>query len=65
MTSQKERLAKSIAYWMIRNGLSDAAVEDVDLHFDSLLMRMNVCDDCGSKVRRFLVERANLLREPV
>lgn len=62
---QRERLAESVAYWMIRNGLSDASVEDVDLHFAPMLKLMSILDGSGSGVRRFFVERTSLLREPV
>lgn len=49
---------------MIKNGLSDASVEDVDRHFNSLLKRMNVYENCGTEVRKFFVERTSLLRDP-
>ena len=62
-SSQKERLAESIAYWMIKNGLSDASVNDVDLHLIHAEGVMDVCEKCGAEVRKFLpVEHTSLLR---
>jgi predicted NACHT family NTPase len=63
--TQRERLAQSVAYWLMKNGYSDAAVEDVDRHLNSVLTLMDVRHTNGAGVRSFLVERTNLLREPV
>lgn len=62
---QKERLVQSIAYWFLKNGYSDVAFEDADRHFDSVLAHMDMRNCTGSDVRRYMLDRTNLLRDPV
>ncbi len=62
---QKERLAQSIAYWFLKNGYTDAIFEDIDRHLDSALGLMNLPHVSGTDVRRWLLERSDLLREPM
>jgi Leucine-rich repeat (LRR) protein len=62
--TQKIGLIQGFAYWLMKNGYSDADVEEVDTHFEQALPYFNVTGTTGEKVRRFFVERANLLREP-
>jgi hypothetical protein len=49
---------------MMRNGYSEVNGTDADAHFTGRLPEMALSGVSGEQVRRFLVERANLLREP-
>ncbi len=64
---QKQRLLQDLAYWMIHENLSEARIEDVDQRFAQRLVDMpNIAQEVtGKKVRKLLVERAAVLREPV
>jgi hypothetical protein len=63
---QKLILAQSFAYWLMRNGYSDASIDEVDSYFDKKLELMDVPKGTrGTGVRKLLVERSGILREPV
>jgi len=64
--AQKLVLAQSFAYWLMKNGYSDVELVEADHHFESKRAEMNLSDHVtGEGVRRWFVERASLLREPV
>jgi len=64
--AQKLVLAQSFAYWLMKNGYSDVELGEADRHFESKRAEMNLSDHVtGEGVRRWFVERASLLREPV
>jgi len=64
---QKHLLLEDLAYWMIKNERSEAALELVDERFARKLTNMpNIAQDVsGPGVRRLFVERAGIIREPV
>lgn len=62
---QKEKLIQGFAYWLQKNSYSDIEIDAADRHFTKRLELMNLSDLSGTKVRRFFVERTNLLREPI
>jgi NACHT domain len=65
--SQKRRLLEDLAYWMTKESLSEAEKSIVDERFTRKLMNMpNIpLDTTGKVVRRLLVERSGIIREPV
>lgn len=65
--NQKERLLENLAYWMLKENISEVASSVADKHFSSKLANMpNVpLDTTGALVRRLFVERAGIIREPV
>ncbi|MCG3157504.1 MAG: hypothetical protein DKINENOH_04138 [bacterium] len=66
--SDKQRLvlAQSFAYWLMKNCYSDVELGDADRHFEGKRAEMNLAGHVtGEGVRRWFVERASLLREPV
>ncbi|RIK69801.1 hypothetical protein DCC62_23445 [candidate division KSB1 bacterium] len=64
--AQKLVLAQSFAYWLMKNGYSDVELGEADRHFSGKRAEMNLSDQVtGEGVRRWFVERASLLREPV
>lgn len=64
--AQKLVLAQSFAYWLMKNGYSDVELGEADRHFESKRAEMNLFDHVtGEGIRRWFVERASLLREPV
>lgn len=64
--AQKLVLAQSFAYWLMKNGYSDVELGEADRHFEGKRAEMNLSDHVtGEGVRRWFVERASLLREPV
>lgn len=65
--SQKSRLLEELAYWMIKEGLSETTVAVVDDTFTSKLANMpGIAQDViGPNVRKFFVERSGIIREPV
>lgn len=64
--SQRLVLVQDFAYWMMLNGYSDVEVGQADDRFGKMLMGLSVPPNTtGIGVRRFLVERSSLLREPV
>lgn len=64
---QKQRLLEDLAYWMIQGDLSEADLVVVDERFTYKLAQMpGVSQEVtGTQVRRLLVERAGIIREPV
>ena len=62
---QKLALLQSFAYWMLRNGWSDVEVEQADAHFAGRLPHLALDVTGAAEVRKYFVERASLLREPV
>ncbi|MBK8050850.1 MAG: NACHT domain-containing protein [Anaerolineales bacterium] len=63
--TQRLEIVQSLAYWFLKNGYTSATHEDVDSHVGSLLRIMQVGETTPDGVRRLLVERSDLLREPV
>jgi len=65
--SQKQRLLEDLAYWMMQENLSAATISAVDERFTSKLAQMPGIsqETTGAQVRRMLVERAGIIREPV
>ena len=64
---QKQRFLEDLAYWMIQENLSEVAVSIVDERFTEKLAQMPGLSQntSGKDVRRLLVERTGMLREPV
>ncbi len=63
---QKRAFAQSFAYWLMKNGYSDVEQAEADSHFEGKRAEMNLPESVtGEGVRRLLLERANLLREPI
>ncbi len=63
---QKLVFAQSFAYWLMKNGYSDVEQAEADSHFEGKRAEMNLPDSVtGEGVRRLLMDRANLLREPI
>jgi NACHT domain len=64
---QKERILQDLAYWMLQANLSEADIGQVDERFSAQLVHMpNLPQDVTyTTVRRLLVERAGIIREPV
>lgn len=62
---QKQALIQGFAYWLMDNGLSDTETKEADAHFENNLQLMSLPGVTGAQVRRYLVERSNILREPV
>lgn len=63
---QKLVFAQSFAYWLMKNGYSDVEQSEADSHFEGKCAEMNLSDNVtGEGVRRLLMDRANLLREPI
>ncbi len=64
---QKERILQGLAYWMLQANLSETDVLQVDERFSEQLAHMpNLSQDItGTAVRRLLVERAGIIREPI
>lgn len=64
--TQRLVLVQDFAYWMMHNGYSDVEVGQADDRFGKTLTGLSVPPTTtGRGVRRFLVERSSLLREPV
>lgn len=65
--NQKRLLLEDLAYWFIRNDWSEVEVDVADERFSRRLQNMfSIPEDIsGADVRRFLVERSNIIREPV
>ncbi|MGH7492272.1 MAG: NACHT domain-containing protein [bacterium] len=63
--AQKLAFAQSFAYWLMKNGYSDVDLAEADRHFEGKRDEMNLPRVTGDGVRRWFVERASLLREPV
>lgn len=63
--AQRQSLIQDLAYWMFLNGYSDIEIDLADKRFLRRLPILSLTDITGEGVRRFFVERTNLLREPV
>jgi predicted NACHT family NTPase len=65
--SQKYFLLDDLAYWMIKNGLSEVDLKLVDERFDRKLKNLTrVSQDISATgIREFFVERTGMIREPV
>ena len=65
--TQKRRLLDDLAYWMTKENLQEADTSVVDARFKRKLANMpNISlDTTGKAVRRLLVERAGIIREPI
>jgi hypothetical protein len=63
---QKWLLISDLAYWMMRNGWTQAAIGEVDRRLDFKRQNLEGIDEgtTGSAIRRLFVERSGLLREP-
>ncbi len=63
---QKRFLLEDLAYWMIKNNWSEVALQSVDERFARKLVNMPSAlrDVPSSSVRRLLVERTGIIREP-
>lgn len=64
---QKERLLQDLAYWMLQENLTEVDKAQVDARFSAQLSNMvGIAHEItGTDVRRFFVERAGIIREPV
>lgn len=60
----KEELLGAIAYWMLRNGYSEAARNDVEGQLARPLARMNQVTTTPVEVLQELLERSGVLRQP-
>ncbi|MFC5052864.1 NACHT domain-containing protein [Saccharothrix xinjiangensis] len=63
--TRKTLLLSDLAYWFIRNDLTDAPAERVVAQIDRRLPAMPEVAASGEEVYRHLLERSGLLREPV
>lgn len=63
---QKRALLETLAYWMIKNGLSETSEGEVDGLFDKKLAHLEKIpqDTNGTAVRRLFTERSGILRQP-
>ncbi len=63
---QQLALMRSFAGYLLRNGYTDIDIAQADQHFANRLAFMSLPPEVtGERVRRFFVERTNLLHEPV
>jgi Leucine-rich repeat (LRR) protein len=62
---EKLELIRHFAYWMMRNDYAEVDVAQADECFDAYLAKTVRAGLQGDRVRRFFVDRASLLREPV
>lgn len=64
---QKQRLLEDLAYYMLTENLSEAAITTVDERFTRKLADMpGISQEASSvQVRKLLVERSGIIREPV
>lgn len=62
---QGHALVRELAYWMLKNDHSRVDAAAVDKRFDDRLPALAVPDVAGADVRRYFVERTNLIREPL
>jgi Leucine-rich repeat (LRR) protein len=63
--TEKTLLLQDIAYWLIRNGWSDAEKRQVIDRIRAKLVYMTQIKSPASEVYRHLLERSGLIREPV
>jgi hypothetical protein len=63
--TEKLLILSNIAYWLMRNGLSDAPVQRVLNQIRGRLVGMSGVRASAEEVYRHLLERTGLLREPV
>lgn len=64
-SEQKLIVIQDFAYWMLQNGYSDVEFHDAEARFEGLLPGLNLQSVTGESIRRLLVQRTSLLREPV
>jgi energy-coupling factor transporter ATP-binding protein EcfA2 len=62
--SSKEALLDGIAYWMMRNGASEADRSEVESQIASLIQRLARVPQNAGEVLQELLERSGVLREP-
>lgn len=61
----KLKLIRYLAYWMLDNQTPRLEIEEVDIRFAQKLLALSKSKGItGEDIRRFFVERSNLLREP-
>jgi NACHT domain len=65
--AQKTLLLSDLAYWLIRNGWSEADLQTVDQRFTQQLVRMPKVKQRidGKDVRLLFTERSGIIREPM
>ncbi len=63
--TEKTLLLQDIAYWLVRNGWSDASADRVAERIEAKLAAMPHVRAGADEVFRHLLERSGLLREPV
>jgi len=62
--SAKETLLDGIAYWMMRNGVTEANFSDVEAQVSMALQRMPSAPQAAGNVLQELLERTGVLRQP-
>ena len=62
---EKMDLLEDLAYWLIRNGRSDAAIEDVISRIGNLISNSSQIKQSPVLLLTYLLERSGLLRSPV
>ncbi|WP_198041287.1 NACHT domain-containing protein [Delftia sp. HK171] len=60
----KEELLEGLAYWMLRNGYSEAAQNEVVIQIEILIKRLPAVDENPSEILQELLERSGVLRQP-
>ena len=65
--AQKSLLLADLAYWFVRNGWTEAALESVDERFTWRLARIPGIQQKinGANTRQLFIERSGMLREPI
>jgi hypothetical protein len=61
---EKELLLEDLAYWLIRNGQSDATVVDATIRIDAMLPNITRVSNAAD-VLTYLIERSGVIRSPV
>jgi len=62
---QKKVLLRDLAYWLMRNGYTDASIEDCRGQVAKKLRLMRGVDYSGEQVLDYLLIRSGVLREPI
>lgn len=60
----KEELLDGLAYWMLRNGYSEASLAEVVAQVSTLMMRLSAVNADPNEVTQELLERSGVLRQP-
>ena len=60
----KMLLLEDLAYWLIRNGWSDASIDRITERFDQRLSSMPRVSAGGAVVVKFLLDRSGVIRQP-